>query len=73
MNPYGQYTFVFGHKSPDIYLTIAHELGHSAFGFKDNTYKVRQPLNLMNHVQLEDYINRILLLKEQWDVIQHTE
>ncbi len=47
--------------------------GHSAFGFKDNTYKVRQPLNLMNHVQLEDYINRILLLKEQWDVIQHTE
>ena len=71
--PYGQYTFVFGHKSPDIYLTIAHELGHSAFGFKDNTYKVRQPLNLMNHVQLEDYINRILLLKEQWDVIQHTE
>ena len=75
-DPYGfhmgqtRYTFTFGNKTPDTYLTIAHELGHSAFGFEDNTYKSRQPLNLMNHVQQSDYVNRIWLLKEQWETIQ---
>src|SRR5690606_3166895 len=77
-DPYGyhldgtRYSFTFGSKTPDTYLTIAHELGHSAFGFEDNTYKVRQPLNLMNHVQQSDYTTGIWLLKEQWETIQKT-
>ena len=75
-DPYGchlkrtRYAFTFGSKTPDTYLTIAHELGHSAFGFEDNAYKAQQALNLMNHVQQSDYTKRIWLLKEQWDKVQ---